>query len=88
MSTMNVTSNSALTKAVYPEQVGGTLGLSASLGRLTRIVSPIVAGFLMQAAGAYAPGLLGGGIMLGLSAFIWLWVLSVPDLSCPEPANV
>ena len=87
-SVMNVTSNSALTKSVYPEQVGGTLGLSASLGSLTRIISPIVAGFLMQAAGAYAPGLLGGLIMLGLSVFIWLRVLFVPDLSCPAPANV
>ncbi|MBN1580603.1 MAG: MFS transporter [Anaerolineae bacterium] len=87
-SVMNVTSNSALTKSVYPEQVGGTLGLSASLDSLTRIISPIVAGFLIQAAGAYAPGLLGGGIMLGLSVFIWLQVLFAPDLSCPEPANV
>ena len=87
-SVMNVTSNSALTKSVYPEQVGGTLGLSASLGSLTRIISPIVAGFLMQAAGAYAPGILGGLVMLGLSVFIWLRVLFVPDLSCPAPADV
>ncbi len=86
--TMNVVSNSALTKSVYPEQVGGTLGLSASLGSLTRIVSPILGGFLMQSVGAFAPGMLGGLIMLGLTGFIWLRVLFVPDLSCPAPANL
>jgi DHA1 family tetracycline resistance protein-like MFS transporter len=65
----------------------GPLGLSASLGSLTRIVSPILAGSLMQTVGTFAPGVLGGLVMLGLSSFIWLRVLFVPDMSCPDPAN-
>lgn len=84
---MNVVSNSSLTKSVYPEQVGGTLGLSASLSSLTRIVSPIVAGFLMQNVGAFAPGLLGALIMGGVIWLVWRSVLFVPDLSCPLPAS-
>ncbi|MBN1937461.1 MAG: MFS transporter [Anaerolineae bacterium] len=82
---MNVVSNSALTKSVYPEQVGGTLGLSASLGSLTRVVSPVMAGFLMQNVGAFAPGVLGALIMGGVVWLIWRSILFVPDMSCPAP---
>jgi len=45
--TLRVSINSALTKSVYPEEVGGTLGLSASLGSLARVVSPTVGGFVL-----------------------------------------
>ncbi len=54
--TLNTVVNSALTKTVYPEEIGGTLGLSASLESLTRIVSPSVGGVLLQQVGLWAPG--------------------------------
>ncbi len=85
---VNVVSNSALTKSVYPEQVGGALGLSASLSSLARIISPIVAGFLMQKIGSFAPGVLGALIMGGVVWLVWQRILFVPDMSCPAPANI
>ena len=80
---LNVVSNSALTKSVYPEEIGGTLGLSAALGSLARIVTPILGGFLIDAIGPGAPGVLGALVMAWLIAFVWRRILYVPDLSCP-----
>jgi DHA1 family tetracycline resistance protein-like MFS transporter len=81
----NVGSNSALTKSVYPEEVGGVLGLSASLGSLTRVVSPVAGGFLLEAVGTAAPGIVGALLMAWLIAYTWRHVLFEPDLECPEP---
>jgi DHA1 family tetracycline resistance protein-like MFS transporter len=80
---LRVSINSALTKSVFPEEVGGTLGLSAALGSLARIISPIVGAFVMDNVGTAAPGLLAAALMLGLVPFIWRRVLFVPDLACP-----
>jgi DHA1 family tetracycline resistance protein-like MFS transporter len=82
---LNVGSNSALTKSVYPEEVGGVLGLSASLGSLTRVVSPVAGGFLLEAVGTAAPGIVGALLMAWLIAYTWRHVLFEPDLECPEP---
>ncbi len=82
---LRVSINSALTKSVYPEEVGGTLGMSASLESLTRVVSPIVGGFLLDNLGTAAPGIAGALLMSLLIPFVWRRVLFVPDLVCPEP---
>jgi DHA1 family tetracycline resistance protein-like MFS transporter len=79
---IGVVSNSALTKSVLPEEVGGTLGLAAALGSLARVVSPVLGGFLMDAAGAWAPGAAAAAIMAGVALFTWRRVLFVPDV-CP-----
>jgi len=86
--TLRVSINSALTKSVYPEEVGGTLGLSASLGSLARVVSPTVGGFLLGGVGAAAPGVLGAFLMGWLVYYTWKQVLFVPDLDCPAPREV
>jgi DHA1 family tetracycline resistance protein-like MFS transporter len=85
---LSVASNSALTKSVYPEEVGGILGLSASLGSLTRVVSPIVGAFLLDNVSTTAPGILGALLMAWLIYYTWRQVLFVPDLVCPEPVAV
>ena len=81
---MRVSVNSALTKSVYPEEVGGALGLSAALGSLARIVSPVAGAFLLDNVSPAAPGILAFILMLFLIAFVWKRVLFVPDLACPE----
>jgi len=86
--TLRVSINSALTKSVYPEEVGGTLGLSASLGSLARVVSPTVGGFVLGRVGAAAPGVLGAFLMGWLVYYTWKRVLFVPDLDCPAPREV
>ncbi len=83
--TLRVAVNSALTRSVWPEELGGTLGLSASLGSLSRIVSPTVGGFLLGQVGTAAPGLLGAALMGWLVYYTWRRVLFVPDLACPPP---
>ena len=56
---LRVAVNTALTRSVWPEEVGGTLGLSAALGSVTRVVAPTVGGFLPGRVGTFAPGVLG-----------------------------
>lgn len=82
---MRVAIDSALTRSVWPEEVGGTLGLSAALGSLARVVSPTVGGFLLGRVGVTAPGLLGAAMMGWLVYYAWRRVLFVPDLECPAP---
>lgn len=85
---LRVTINSALTKSVWPEEVGGTLGLSASLSGLARVVSPTVGGLLLGRVGTWAPGTLGAVLMVWLVYYTWKRVLFVPDLACPVPREV
>jgi DHA1 family tetracycline resistance protein-like MFS transporter len=61
--TLNTVTNSALTKAVREEDIGGALGLSTSLDSLTQILSPIVGGFLIDELGPWAVGAAGSMIM-------------------------
>lgn len=63
--------NSALTKAVSTEEVGGTLGLSTSIESATRIIAPSLGGYLVGALGPWAPGVLGAGIMAWLVSFVY-----------------
>ncbi|MEN3203782.1 MAG: MFS transporter [Atribacterota bacterium] len=82
--TVRIAINSALTRSVWPEEVGGILGLSAALGSLARILSPTIGGFLLGRVGAIAPGVLGAVIMGWLAYYSWQRVLFVEDLKCPE----
>ncbi|MDH7484842.1 MAG: MFS transporter [Anaerolineae bacterium] len=82
---LRVSISSALTKSVWPEEVGGVLGLSASLGSLARVVSPTVGGFLLSQVGTAAPGILGALLMGWLIYYTRKRVLFVPDLQCPAP---
>ncbi|MBC7250890.1 MAG: MFS transporter [Anaerolineae bacterium] len=68
--------------------LGGTLGLSAALNSLTRVVAPTVGGFLLGRVGAFAPGALGALLMGWLVYYTWKRVLSVPDLACPTPRGM
>jgi hypothetical protein len=62
------------------------LGLSASLGSLTRVISPVIGAFLLDRVSAAAPGILGALLMAWLIYYTWRRVLFVPDLECPiEP---
>jgi DHA1 family tetracycline resistance protein-like MFS transporter len=80
---LNIASNSALTKSVYPEEVGGALGLSAALGSLVRVVSPVMGAFLLDSVSSAAPGILGAILMIWLVYYTWRQILFVPDLECP-----
>ncbi len=63
---LNTMLSSTLTKAVAPQEIGGILGLAASVESSTRIIAPTMGGFLLQNVGTWAPGAAGAIIMVGL----------------------
>lgn len=79
--------NSLLSKSVSIEEVGGTLGLAASLESLTRVIAPSLGGYLLGQFGAVAPGLFGGLVMVWVAVFAWQRFIVHPDLpALREPA--
>ena len=76
--------NSALSKSVYPEEIGGTLGLAASLESSTRVVAPSIGGFLLGSLGAWAPGIFSAFVMAWVVSFTWRKVILNPDPPLPK----
>ena len=84
---LNTVINSALTKAVRPVEIGGTLGLSSALESLTRVIAPTLGAALLQAWGTAAPGLFAALLCLPLAFFLRRRIVAVPRLPVPvEPA--
>ncbi len=79
----NTILGSALTKAVYPDEVGGVIGLSTAIGSLTRVPAPFVAGALLQTAGGWAPGLLAGLMTAAIVPFGYQRLIRRPDAPLP-----
>lgn len=76
---LNTVINSALSKSVYPEEIGGTLGISASLESLTRVISPALGGLLLSLARPWGPALFTSVIMVWVASFIWRRLFVNPD---------
>lgn len=75
---LNVLLSSTLTKAVTPDEIGGILGLSNGLESLTRTVAPVFGGFILGSVGAWAPGALGGVIMLAAAVYVYFTIYNHP----------
>jgi DHA1 family tetracycline resistance protein-like MFS transporter len=80
---LNTVINSAITKSVYPEEVGGALGVSASVESLTRVLGPVAGALLLDYLGPWAPGVLGSVIMAWLVTFVWRRIVVNPDAPLP-----
>jgi len=76
--TLNTLLSSTLTKAVTPQEVGGILGLSASVESATRIFAPILGGALLQQVGTWAPGAFGAVLMFGLTVYVIVKIYNHP----------
>lgn len=92
---MNTLLSSTLTKAVATQEIGGILGLSASIDSLTRVIAPALGGVLLASLGTWAPGLFGAIVLAGLSGFVWKTILNYPAIAvqqnpvlAPQPAAV
>jgi DHA1 family tetracycline resistance protein-like MFS transporter len=85
---LNTVLNSALTKVVYPEEVGGTLGLSASLESATRVLAPSMGGILLGQIGTWAPGIFGTVLMVWVATFAWRKLIRHPDPPLPPREKV
>jgi DHA1 family tetracycline resistance protein-like MFS transporter len=66
---LNTVINSSISKAVAVDEIGGILGISASLESATRVFSPSIGGYLLQQFGAWSPGIFSAIIM---SIAVWL----------------
>ncbi len=67
---LNTLLSSTLTKAVAPQEIGGILGLSASVESSTRIIAPILGGALLEKVGTWSPGAFGAVIMVGVTVYV------------------
>lgn len=76
---LNTVLRSSLTKNIDKEEVGGMLGLSASLESLTRVIAPSLGGLLLGGLGTWAPGLAGALIMAGVIVLVWLKIFRPID---------
>ena len=91
---LNTLLSSTLTKAVSPHEVGGILGLSASIESSTRIIAPTLGGYLLQQVGTWAPGLASAVIMTLVTVYIFFSLYNHPvvftlkneTVRVPQPA--
>ena len=80
---LNTIINSAISKKVAVDEIGGMLGISASLESATRVISPSVGGYLLQQLGAWAPGIF-SAILMGWAvwfAYRRIILIKEPSLS-------
>ncbi len=68
---LNTVIQSAISKSVSREEVGGILGITASLEAVTRVIAPSVGGFLLQRLGIWAPGVFSAVIMAWAVTFAY-----------------
>ena len=80
---LNTVVNSAITKSVYHEEVGGALGLSSSLDSLTRVIAPAIGGFLLERLGPPSLGLFGALILAGVVVYVWRRLIAHPAPPLP-----
>lgn len=85
--TFNAIINSLISKSVYAEEVGGVLGLSASLESLTRVIGPSVGGLLLGQLGTWAPGVFGAILVAWLIPFTWRRLIASPVPPLPSRTN-
>ncbi len=84
---LNTITNSAITKSVYAEEVGGALGLSASLDSVTRVIAPVIGGLLLQQSGGGSLGLVAALVMALVLVHVWRRLVVSPDPQLPGRAQ-
>jgi DHA1 family tetracycline resistance protein-like MFS transporter len=74
----NALINSAISKAVQPEEVGGMLGFGAGLESATRVVMPALASYLLGRYGPSTPGYMASTVMIVVFAFAFRRLIIQP----------
>jgi len=75
---LNTLLSSTLTKAVAQQEIGGILGLSASVESSTRIIAPILGGALLEKVGTWSPGAFGAVVMVGVTVYVFAKIFNHP----------
>ncbi|HSG42846.1 MAG TPA: MFS transporter [Anaerolineales bacterium] len=73
--------NSAISKAVKPEEVGGMLGFGAGLESSTRVVMPALASYLLGAYGTSTPGYMGSVVLFIVVVYAYIRLIAKPDIA-------
>jgi DHA1 family tetracycline resistance protein-like MFS transporter len=76
---LNTVINSAITRAVPPQEIGGALGIAGSLESVSRVVSPMIGGWLIGGVGTWAPGAAAAVVMAGVTALAYRRLIANPD---------
>jgi DHA1 family tetracycline resistance protein-like MFS transporter len=69
---------------VYPEEIGGILGISTSVESLTRVIAPILGGYLLGSRGAAAPGVASALLVALLFPYAYFRLIARPAPPLPE----
>lgn len=83
---LNTVINSSISKLVPPHEIGGILGLSASIEAATRVIAPSLGGLLLDQAsrrfgsmaGTSAPGVFASLIMVWVVSYVIRHVINLP----------
>ena len=68
---LNTVLQSSISKSVEGDEVGGILGISASIEAFSRVVAPTVGGFLLGYFGWWAPGVFAALLMIWAVSFAY-----------------
>jgi DHA1 family tetracycline resistance protein-like MFS transporter len=85
---LNTVINSAISKQVARDEIGGMLGISASLESMTRVISPTLGGYLLQTVGSWAPGIFSAILMVLAVWVAYRKIILVKTPSTPSRAEV
>jgi len=75
----NALINSAISKAVTPDEVGGMLGFGAGLESATRVVMPALASYLLGAFNPSAPGYMGSVVLAIVVVYAYIQLIARPE---------
>lgn len=77
----NALINSAISKAVTPDEVGGMLGFGAGLESATRVVMPALASYLLGAFNPSAPGYMGSVVLAIVVVYAYAHLIAKPEIN-------
>jgi len=79
---------SAITKAVQPQEIGGMLGIAGALESLTRVIAPIIGGYLLGNLGTWAPGIFSTILMAWAVWFAYWRIIMIKTPMIPPAGEV
>jgi DHA1 family tetracycline resistance protein-like MFS transporter len=79
---------SGISKAVAPDEIGGTLGISTSVENVTRVISPAIGGLLFGSFGMWAPGAFSAIMVLFAIWLAYQRILSVKETKAEAPLPI
>lgn len=80
---LNTVIQSAITKSVTHQEVGGILGITTSLEAVTRVIAPSAGGYLLQNLGLWAPGIF-SAILMVIAILLAYWRIVLPSRMEPK----